>query len=243
MSVVQSGTLTVPVALDMVNRVQRECGVEQISSMASSNDRSEVVREALNDGIIDLYSRARWEWLVNAYYINLVAGQSSYQLPQNFSTLAAPAQVTNSPMTEYTPLDWPYYIPTMQNTGTGGPHSYYVQNGVINIFPTPDANVIATYPIMKIAYVKNPGVRIPASAAGDAMTWDIPPEFVEPLIAFGKWKLKSYLEYPDFQTDQARYSELIGLLLNLRRSSLKKGQMHQRFDPRRVGGNGWSFWG
>ena len=56
MSVVQSGTLSVPVALDMVNRVQRECGVEQITSMASGNDRSEVVREALNDSIIDLLS-------------------------------------------------------------------------------------------------------------------------------------------------------------------------------------------
>ena len=61
MSVVQSGSLSVPVALDMVNRVQRECGVEQITSMASGNDRSEVVREALNDSIIDLYNRARWE--------------------------------------------------------------------------------------------------------------------------------------------------------------------------------------
>jgi len=63
MSVVQSGALSVPVALDMVNRVQRECGVETVTSMAPGNDRSEVVREALNDSIIDLYNRARWEWL------------------------------------------------------------------------------------------------------------------------------------------------------------------------------------
>ena len=87
MSVVQSGNLSVPVALDMVNRVQRECGVETITSMASGNDRSEVVREALNDSIIDLYNRARWEWLLQVYSIPLVACRTSTSCRRTFDRL------------------------------------------------------------------------------------------------------------------------------------------------------------
>lgn len=243
MSVVQSGALGVPVALDMVNRVQRECGVEQITSFASGNDRSEVVREALNDCIIDLYNRGRWEWLEQVYVIPLVAGQDEYQLPQNFDRLAMPVRLTNTPMKEYTALDWPYYIPTIDPGGQGGPHSYMVHNQILTVFPAPDSGTVTAYPTMVMAYYKHPGVRIPASAAGDAMTWDIPPEFVEPMVIFGKWKLKLYLEYPDSQADMMRYEQLIQQNLNKRRSALQNPQMHQRFDPTKVGGNGWNFWG
>jgi len=243
MSVVQSGSLSVPVALDMVNRVQRECGVEQITSMASGNDRSEVVREALNDSIIDLYNRARWEWLQETYFIPLVAGVDSYQLPQNFDRLAMPVRLTNTPMKEYTPLDWPYYIPTVDPGGQGGPHSYMVKNQVLSVFPAPTSDTVTTNPQFVLAYYKHPGVRIPASAAGDAMTWDVPPEFVEPLITFGKWKLKLYLEYPDSQADMGRYEQLIQQNMNKRRSALQNPQMHQRFDPTKTGGSGWNFWG
>lgn len=243
MSVVQSGSLSVPVALDMVNRVQRECGVESIASFATGNDRSEVVREALNDSIIDLYNRARWEWLVHVFNLPLVAGQSSYQLPQNFMRLASPLRVTNTPMKEYTALDWPYYIPTIDPGGQGGPHSYMIQGQVLTVFPAPGADIVALNPVFVMAYYKHAGVRIPASADGDAMTWDVPPEFIEPMIVFGKWKLKLFLEYPDSQAEQGRYEQLIQQNMNRRRSSLQNPQMHQRFDPTKTGGNGWNFWG
>ena len=243
MSVVQSGSLSVPVALDMVNRVQRECGVETITSLASGNDRSEVVREALNDSIIDLYNRARWEWLMQVYNLPLVAGQDSYQLPQNFMRLASPVRITNTPMKEYTALDWPYYIPTVDPGGQGGPHSYMIQGQVLWVFPPPDATTVYYNPVFVMGYYKHPGVRIPASAAGDTMTWDVPPEFVEPLIVFGKWKLKLFMEYPDAQAEQGRYEQLIQQNLNRRKSALQNPQMHQRFDPTKTGGNGWNFWG
>lgn len=243
MSVVQSGALSVPVALDMVNRVQRECGVEQITSFASGNDRSEVVREALNDSIIDIYNRARWEWLLQVYSIPLVASQDQYQLPQNFDRLAMPCRLTNTPMKEYTALDWPYYIPTVDTGGEGAPHSYMVHNQILSVFPPPDSGTVTTNPQFLLAYYKHPGTRIPASAAGDAMTWDIPNEFVEPMIVFGKWKLKLFLEYPDSQAEFARYEQMIQQNLNKRRSALQNPQMHQRFDPTKSGGSGWNFWG
>jgi hypothetical protein len=110
-----------------------------------------------------------------------VAGVGSYQLPQNFDRLAMPVRLTNTPMKEYTPLDWPYYIPTVDPGGQGGPHSYMVKNQVLSVFPAPTSDTVTTNPQFVLAYYKHPGIRIPASAAGDAMTWDVPPEFVEPL--------------------------------------------------------------
>lgn len=243
MSVVQSGSLATPTALDVVNRVQRECGVEQIVSMASSNDRSEVVREAINDAVIDIYNRARWEWLVNVYHIRLISGQDSYQLPQNFDRLARPVQVSNTPMKEYTALDWPYYIPTIDPGGQGQPHSYMIQNQILSVFPAPNQEAIDQHAFLVFAYYKHPGVRMPATSAADKQTWDVPPQFIEPLVSFGKWKLKTYLEYPDAQAEVMRYEQLIQQNLNKRRSALQNPQMHQRFDPTKMGGNGWNFWG
>ena len=243
MSVVQSGSLAVPTALDIINRVQRECGVEQIVTMASPNDRSEVAREAINDAVIDIYNRARWEWLVNVYNIRLVPSQDSYQLPQNFDRLARPVQVTNVPMKEHTALDWPYYIPTIDTGGEGRPHSYMIQNQILSIYPPPNQAAIDQYQFMVFAYYKHPGVRIAANAASDKQTWDVPAQFIEPLVVFGKAKLKTYLEYPDAQAELMRYEQLIQQNLNKRRSALQNPQMHQRFDPTKMGGNGWNFWG
>lgn len=242
MSVVQSSS-SFPTALEMVNRVQRECGVETVLSLANTNDRSETVREALNDAVVDIYNRARWEWLLTAYYVKLVAGQSQYQMPQNFDRLAMPARLTNTPMKEYTALDWPYYIPTVDPGGQGGPHSYMVHNDILHLFPAPSAESVAQYPQIVLSYYKSPGQRVPASAAGDKATWDVPMSFIEPIIAFGKWKLKLHLEYPDSQAEIARYEQMIQQNLNKRRSSLQNPQMHQRFDPTKMGGNGWNFWG
>lgn len=242
MAIVQSAVVF-PTALEMVNRVQRECGVETITSLANANTRSEVVREALNDAVVDIYNRARWEWLLSTYYVTLVAGKDQYQMPQNFDRLAMPARVTNTPMKEYTALDWPYYIPTMDPGGQGGPHSYMVHNDILHVFPAPSAESIAQYPQIALAYYKSSGPRVPASAAGDKTTWDVPMAFIEPIIAFGKWKLKLHLEYPDSQAEMMRYEQMIQQNLNKRRSSLQNPQMHQRFDPTKMGGNGWNFWG
>ena len=242
MSVVQTAA-NFPTALDLVNRVQRECGVETVLSLANTNDRSETVREALNDAVIDIYNRARWEWLMTVYHIQLVAGRDQYQMPKNFDRLAMPVRLTNTPMKEYTALDWPYYIPTVDPGGQGGPHSYMVHNDILSVFPAPSAESVAQYPKLILAYYKSPGPRVPASADGDKTTWDIPEAFIEPMVAFGKWKLKMLLEYPDSPGEMARYEQLIQQNLNKRRSSLQNAQMHQRFDPTKMGGNGWNFWG
>ena len=85
-----------------------------------------------------------------------------------------PVRLTNTPMKEYTALDWPY-IPTVDTGGQGAPHSYMVHNQVLSVFPPPDSGTVSTYPQFLLAYYKHPGIRIPASAAGDAMTWDVPP--------------------------------------------------------------------
>lgn len=243
MSVVQSSSLAVPLALDLVNRVQRECGVEQIVTMASPNKRSEVVREALNDAVVDIYNRARWEWLVTTHNIRIIAGRDQYQLPQNFDRLARPVQISNVPMKEYTAIDWPYYVPVVDAGGQGQPNCYMVHNQILSVYPQPNQAVLDQFQFIICTYYKHAGERLQAVATSDLETWDIPPQFVEPLVVFGKYKLKLFLEYPDAQAEVQRYEQLIQQNMNKRRSALQNPQMHQRFDPTKMGGNGWNFWG
>ena len=87
-----------------------------------------------------------------------------------------------------------------------------VDSSVVTMAPAPDSNFIALWPNLQYIYFQGP--QRPLGAADQLLAVDIPPEFIEALVAFGKWKMKLFLEYPDWQAEQQRYEQCLRVQMN-----------------------------
>ena len=218
MTTVQFTPNQTPPLKDVVNRILNECGLQSQADLTTSQFLGTVTAiNATNDAVNDIKFRCRWEWLKRTAVVNLAAGVNSYAMPADFVRMGHPfvpwnGSVKGMPMQEKTPDEFYQLIPGLPAGSAGTPQFYMVDSNVVTVYPTPDANFVATWPNLQYVYFQGP--QRPLGAADQALAVDIPPEFIEALVAFGKWKMKLFLEYPDWQAEQQRYETCLHVQMN-----------------------------
>ena len=227
-----------PILRDVVNRVLNECGIQSQPDLTTSQLLATVTAiNAVNDGINDIKFRNRWEWLKRTAVINLVVGTLSYAMPADFVRMAHPMTPYNGigigrALQEMTPDEYWQMVPSVGLTTPGTPYLYMVDSSVLNLWPAPDTNFISLWPQMQFVYFKGPAR--PLGAEDQLLAVDIPPEFIECLVAFGKWKMKLLLEYPDWQAEQARYEQALKVQINRGNAGRKASRLRTTFPSNSV---------
>jgi len=223
---------------EMVNRILNECGVPSQADLTTSNFLGTVTAiNAVNDAVNDIKLRNRWEWLKMTAVIDLQAGIGSYNLPVDFVSMNTPfTPYTGSQFSqqirELTPDEWSQIVPTLVINQPGTPQYYMVDSTVVTLAPAPDANYVATYPQLSYGYFK--GAWRPLAAADQNLAIDIPPKFSECVAAFGKWKMKLFLEYPDWQAEQMRYEQSLHVQMNRNNAGRRKPRLRNTYNSNTV---------
>jgi hypothetical protein len=223
---------------DTVNRILNECGIPAQANLVTSQYLGTVTAiNAVNDAINDIKFRNRWEWLKATVVLDLQVGNLSYTPPDDFVRMAHPFTPWNGvtlgrSLQELTPDEYWQMIPSSGTMTPGTPYCYMVDSNVINLWPTPNADFIALWPQLLYTYFKGPAR--PLGAADQALAIDVPPEFTEAVVAFGKWKIKLMLEFPDWQAEQARYEQVIRVQMNRNNAGRKAPRLRTTFPSNQV---------
>lgn len=197
--------------LTLVNRVLTECGQPTVSGL--SGTQATVVLEAMNDGCADIWLRQRWAFQRGAASIALVASQRDYSLPANFDRIATPFRTTGTlgyrDLIEFSPEEW-WQQGLGTSTSDGSPVYYTVKELVVSLYPKPSSDFITNCPTLEYEYFE--GVPARRVAADTGSSWDLPLDFEDAHVHFGRGKLKQYLEYPDWAADMSRYEQALQIL-------------------------------
>jgi hypothetical protein len=169
----------------------------------------------------EICNRARWEWQKCRTGIQLVAGQTEYPLPADFQRMSDDPLAAGIPLKPYTPEDYYVAIAGFMNS-SGSPSMYTVSSNKISIWPVPESDYVTYSPILPYTYFRNPGPRISA----DDDVFNIPGDFYETLVSFGKWKVKAFLEYPDAEYEHQRYETCLQIQMNKIDGIRKLHRMH-----------------
>ena len=227
-----------PTLFDVVNRVLNECGIESQLDLTTSNFLGTVTAiNAINDAINDINFRNRWEWQKQTAVIDLADGINSYALPANFVRMCYPFTPSSGSsfsmqLRELTPDEWNQIVPTLVINQPGTPQYYMVDSNVVTLGPAPNSEYISTYPQLQYTYFKGPAAPLGASDQNSAI--DIPPEFVEAVVAFAKYKMKLFLEYPDWQVEQARYEQALHVQMNRNNAGRRTPRMRMTYNSNTV---------
>lgn len=202
-----SGSLQFPTLFELTKRVRREVTRETLSTL-NDDPINNVIVDSLNDGIEDIYYKNRWNWKKLQYNVPLVAAQQDYALPPDFYQMAVEATYNGLRLREVDPEEWTRYTFDPTLTAQGGPAMYMVDRTLFRVFPAPSSGAITVCPTVGVTYYRRPPARLTITSDSSHAP-DLPPEFIEALVAFGKWKLKIHLQYDDFQLDEKRYMETV----------------------------------
>lgn len=214
-----------PSILSMVQRVKRECGLTEPTTLAGTTDKqSLIVLDALSDATVEIFVRKRWEWRESVYGLVLTAGVSQYPLPADFEQIAQDPKSAGYPIKGQTEEEWQQSVPGLAIV-SGQPQIYTVHGSIFEIWPPPNQGYIDQYPILPFSYYRLPPARLDGS--DDNANLNLPPDFVECLISFAKWKLKGVLEYPDAQLDFQRYEMALQVQMNVNRAMRRGARMRQ----------------
>jgi hypothetical protein len=191
----------------------RETGLPEVSALNSVN--SKVALESLNDATADIYQRNRWTFQRLTVTLPLVVNQQDYTLNADFDRMAAPFRMNSTLglafLTELTPEQW-----WANNLGasavTGSPMFYTIDLGVARFSPIPDTNFVSINPSFQYQYFKANPVR--RTTADLNSSWDLPLDFENAMVNYGKARLKKFLEYPDWQGDMQDYEASLQTLKN-----------------------------
>ena len=229
---VQVAYPAMPKLLDVVNRVLRESGAYTVNTLNPGNVQSQVALDAVNDGIWQIFNRAHWNFAIETISIPLVNNQTDYPVPADFDRLAMAPTYNGLALREYTLDEWTTavvpYRDSLQSV-PGSPSVFTLSPAVLMVFPAPATATIATVPNLFFSYYRNPGTRF--DNTNDNVAPNLPVEFVDCLVTFGKWRLKSFLEYPDSSNEAQRFEQLLATQMNRNRRSRKPNQMRQMFGP------------
>ena len=234
MTTVQFTPNQTPTLKDVVNRILNECGLQSQADLTTSLFLGTITAiNATNDAINDIKFRNRWEWLKRTAVITLVNGVNSYAMPADFVRMGHPFVPWNgvtkgTPMAEKTPDEFYQAIPGLPAGSAGTPQFYMVDSSTVTVYPTPDTNFVTSWPNLQYVYFQGP--QRPLGAADQALTIDIPPEFIEALVAFGKWKMKLFLEYPDWQAEQTRYEQCLHVQMNRNNAGRRAPRLRTTYD-------------
>lgn len=215
-----------PSCLTMVQRVQEECGDIPVTSLTPGTRRSKIALEGLNDACQAIWEASRWPWQRYDYNLTLVAGQSEYTLPSDFDRLAESPRLSSAgnfaPLEEYSPEEWIVFQLGVSPTN-GSPYRFKIENTKIVLGPAPSDEFIDQYPTLIFSYFREAPDRKTTASGADA--WDVPGHFYPEMINYGKFKLKQYLEFPDWQSDKAAFEQGIQEQKNKVRQGRKPATM------------------
>lgn len=183
-----------------VNRVFRESGLPEVAHLMGK--QAQIVLEALNDGCADIWQRHRWPFQRYTASLVMVANQQEYTLPADFDRIASPFRIGYLTLEEKTPEEW-WNGQFGDITSVGQPYLYTVESLTAKFFPTPNDSFVDAYPTLRFQYFKTIPTR--RTTADATSSWDLPLDFENALVCFGKASLKRFLEYPDWERDQQAY--------------------------------------
>lgn len=199
---------TLPSCLTMVNRVLEECGDLEVVSMNPGTRNSKIALEGMNDAQTEIWTRQRWPWQRQTYNLTLVTGQADYALPDRFDRLAEPLRLTVNgsfqALKEFTDEEW-----AQMNLGVpstyGSPRGFRISNTTLTMTPAPSSEFVALYPQLVFTYFQQIPDR--RGVTDDNNSWDVPGDFYDVMILFGKSRLKQYIGMEDWQADAANFEK------------------------------------
>ena len=200
-----------PSVLETVNRVLEECGVAPVTVLTSRP--AQIALQGLNDGCNDIWSRQRWTFARGLSVVSLVASQKDYALPARFDRMASNFR-TNlatgyTDLIELSPEEWwQNHMGTSSSDGT--PRAYTIKQLTVMFYPTPSAEFIAQCPTLEFEYFQSTPPRMASTNGSSA--WDVPLDFYDAMVKYGKSKLKQYLEYPDGPMNMQEYEMSLQIL-------------------------------
>lgn len=230
MTTVQTQTTYIPGLLSVVNRILNECNIESWNTLVNMNWQGNLVLEAINDAVVEIHRTKRWAFQRSTYYFNLVAGQTDYPLPPDYISGTYPPSWNGVQLMELTPDDWYAQVPFFNLVNAaGGPMMCTADANFFRIYPAPNAQGIQTAPQVRLVYQRGPGGRL--TTANDNANINLPYEFLEAVVAFGKWKLKTALEYPDAGNEFNRYKQCVQFMIDTDRQTATQYSMRPNRYP------------
>jgi hypothetical protein len=192
-----------PTLLALVNQTLADMKQPPIITVANAKPLINVIVGGINDAIIDIYTRAKWQFRIASAPINMVSGQSDYLVPADFGSVEQDIVLTDKTI---------YYEPT--GSFLGGMHS----SGLPSMFtlidadhfrfdPIPNDEFVAAWPQIMVVYLRRP---VLVSQDGDIP--NLPMEFQDALKAKARLRWKAAQEYSqsDLQMEEGLYEGMIG---------------------------------
>lgn len=203
-----------PSCLTMVNNVMRELGIPAVSSLSPGTNESRIVLEGINDAVADIWNRNRWDFQRYTYSLPLVSGQDEYAVPADFGRVSLPFRLPGSrsafEIQEMTPEEFyssGYGVDI--TTPQGQPQVFFVQHQTMKFWPTPNDNFVDQVPIIQFGYFKKSPPR--REITDSSNSWDLPLDFYDALMRFGKARLKEYLQYDDAVMNYQQYEQALAI--------------------------------
>lgn len=227
-----------PTMKTLGNRVLRECSVPVVSSFNPGNVQSTVAYDAILDGYADIWFANRWEWQRYEASIALAANTDEYPLPQNFHRMAiapwlGPIRRVGQ-LKEVTPEEFYDMLAPMDPTSTGTPSHYTIDHTTLKLWPPPASAVVTQIPVLTFQYWLDLPARKTVAQEAHPLNY-APHTFEELLVAYGKWKLKQFLEFPDWEAEARLYDQKLRLMIGRDRQVRTKPTHRMAF-------NGISEW-
>lgn len=211
-----------PSMKDLANRVLRECGRPVKSTYVATTDPLAIMAyDAVQDGYADIWFRNRWEWQRYESSIAMVAGVDEYPLPQNFQRMAVSPWLGplkhSGQLIEQTPEVFYNMISVLDPTQQGQPQQFTVDHTTLKLWPTPSQTAVDAQPTLTYQYFMELPARKTLAQEAQPMNY-MPSTFEEILVAYGKSKIKRYLEFPDWDAEEKIYEQkLVTMIARNRR--------------------------
>lgn len=210
-TVIRTGAYVTPTLLQLVSRCRREVTKESLTTL-NDDAINNVLVDAINDGVTDIFFRGRWNWRRQTFNIPWVAAETEYAIPADFGQMATEIVINNIPMKEVSPEEWArnVYAPSWNSNAdiAGQPSIYMVDRQLLKVWPAPSDSFVALTPVTPAYYYRTPGNLLTLADDADNSP-DIPANFTEALVRFAVGRLKVFLQYDDAKIDMDRYEQII----------------------------------
>jgi len=207
MPILQSYVPQMPPLLALVNTALADMKQPAVTTVVGAKPLVTVMVSAINDAIIDIYTRAKWKFRIASQAVNMVAGQSDYLVPADFGSVEQDIQTSDRTIPFCPPQT---FLET--TTSTGQPSLFTLIDGDhLRFAPTPNADFVAKWPQLMLTYMRRPVLVV-----RDDDVPNLPMEFQDCLKTKARLRWKTAQEYSatDLQMENAIYEGQLNAKLN-----------------------------
>lgn len=191
-----------PNLLALVNLALAECNQPKIASIKNAKPIVDGMVDAINDAIVDIYTRAKWNFLHAQAPIDMQSGVQDYPVPADFGYVTNDIIIGDKKITFY-----PYEQFAIWSGVQGDLTTFtLVQPDTLRFCPVPSDDFVAQWPQIMLNYT-----RRPVLVSNDEDVPNLPKEFKEALrlAATMRWKKTKEYSPVDIQTDKQSYEQCI----------------------------------